>query len=54
MPALQPQPEIVTLKQYEALPENVRAEIFDGQITYMASPSRNHQIISMELTLCKG
>lgn len=50
MPALQPQPEIVTLEQYEALPENVRAEIFDGQITYMASPSRNHQIISMELS----
>ena len=50
MPALQPQPEIITLEQYEALPENVRAEIFDGQISYMASPSQNHQIISMELS----
>ncbi len=50
MPALQPQPEIVTLEQYEALPENVRAEIFDGQISYMASPSQSHQIISMELS----
>ena len=50
MPALQPQPEIVTLEQYEALPENVRAEIFDGQISYMARPSQSHQIISMELS----
>lgn len=50
MPALQPQPETITLEQYEALPENVRAEIFDGQIYYMASPSQNHQTISMELS----
>ncbi len=50
MPAIQPQPEIITLNQYEALPENVRAEIFDGQISYMASPSQNHQILSMELS----
>ena len=50
MPALQPQTEIVTLEQYEALPENVRAEIFDGQISYMSSPSQSHQIISMELS----
>lgn len=50
MPALQPQPEIITLEQYEALPENIRAEVFDGQISYMASPSQAHQIISMELS----
>ena len=31
-------------------PENVRAEIFDGQISYMARPSQSHQIISMELS----
>lgn len=50
MPALQPQPQITTLEQYEALPEDVRAEIFDGQIYYMASPSQDHQTISMELS----
>ncbi|MDE7312690.1 MAG: Uma2 family endonuclease [Eubacterium sp.] len=50
MSAFQPQPETITLEQYEALPENVRAEVFDGQIYYMASPSRDHQIISMELS----
>ena len=50
MPALQPQPLITTLEQYEALPEDVRAEVFDGQIYYMASPSEIHQTISTELT----
>ena len=49
MPALQPQPQITSLEQYEALPENVRAEVFDGQIYYMASPSQIHQTILTEL-----
>ena len=49
-PVLQPQPEAATLEQYEALPENIRAEVFDGQIYYMASPSQEHQTISMELS----
>ena len=49
MPALQPQIESITLSQYEALPEEIRAEVFEGQIYYMASPSRNHQLISTEL-----
>lgn len=50
MPALQPQPEITTLEQYEALPEDTRAEVFDGQIYLMSSPSQDHQTISTELT----
>ena len=50
MPALQPQQQIITLEQYEALPEDVRVEIFDGQIYDMSSPSQDHQTISTELT----
>lgn len=50
MPSLQMQPEITTLEEYEALPEDVRAEIFSGQIYYMSSPSQTHQILSTELT----
>ena len=49
--ALQQELEFVTLEEYEALPENIRAEIFDGQIFYMASPSQTHQTILTELLL---
>ena len=49
MPALQKQPEITTLQQYESLPENIRAEVFDGRIYYMSSPSQEHQTILTEL-----
>lgn len=48
--ALQSQPEIITLEQYEALPEEKRAEVFDGQIYYMASASQIHQTILLELS----
>lgn len=48
-PALQPQPEIITLEQYEALPEEKRIEVFDGIIYDMASPSQIHQTILTEL-----
>ncbi len=50
MPLLQPQSEIITLEQYEALPEEKRAEVFDGVIYDMASPSQDHQTISIELS----
>lgn len=41
--------EIITLKQYEALPEDIRAEVFDGVLYNMASPSQVHQTILTEL-----
>lgn len=49
MDAVQPQPQVITLEQYESLPEDVRAEVFDGQIYYMASPSQLHQVLLTEL-----
>lgn len=48
--ALQLQPEGITLEQYEALPESRRAEVFEGVIYDMASPSQIHQTLSMELS----
>ena len=50
MPALQSNLSTVTLEEYESLPENIRAEVFDGQIYYMEGPSQEHQAISTELT----
>lgn len=50
MPAIQPQPTITSLEEYEALPEDARAEVFDGVIYNMSSPSEIHQTISTELT----
>lgn len=49
-PALRPQLEMITLEQYEALPENRRVEVFDGVVYDMASPSQIHQTLSMELS----
>lgn len=50
MPALQPQPEFITLEQYEALPEDKRAEVFDGVVYDTASPSQIHQSLSIQLS----
>lgn len=49
MPAIQKKTVITTLEEYEALPDDIRAEIFDGEIYYMASPSQVHQTILTEL-----
>ena len=49
-PALQLRPGTITLEQYEALPENRRAEVFDDVICDMASPSQIHRMLSMELS----
>lgn len=40
----------ITLEQYESLPPDRRAEVFDGVIYDMSSPSQEHQTISMELS----
>ncbi len=34
-----------TEDDYYNMPEDVRAELIDGQLYYMASPSRTHQRI---------
>ena len=39
-----------TIEDIYALPERERAELIDGQIYYMAPPSRKHQRISTMLT----
>lgn len=50
MSVLQSQVQLITLEQYEALPEDKRVEVFDGVIYDMASPSQIHQAISMQLS----
>lgn len=50
MPALPLQSETITLEQYDAFPENRRAEVYDGVVYDMASPSQIHQTLSMELS----
>jgi Uma2 family endonuclease len=43
------QPQIITLEEYEALPEDKRVEVFDGVVYDMAIPSQEHQTILSEL-----
>jgi len=44
-----PKDKVYTLDDIYALPEGTRAELIDGQIYYMAPPSRKHQKILMEI-----
>ena len=44
-----PQNQVYTESDYYALPEDVRAELIDGQIYYQAAPSRMHQRILSKL-----
>ncbi len=50
MPASQKSSDLMNLEQYENLPEDSQIEVFDGIIYNMASPSEDHQTISMELS----
>ena len=43
------QKKVYTIKAIYTLPDGTRAEIVDGQIYYMAPPSRKHQDIAGEL-----
>lgn len=49
-PAPQPQPETITLDQYETLPGNRRVEVYENIVYDMASPSQIHQSILLELS----
>ena len=40
-----PQKQVYTESDYYELPENIRAELIDGQFYYQAAPSRIHQRI---------
>ena len=40
-----------TIKDYESLPEDVRAELIDGKLFKMEAPSNIHQTIILELAL---
>ena len=42
--------ELITIEQYEDLPEDAHTEVFEGIPYNMAIPSQEHQTISMELS----
>ena len=44
-----PQERIYTTDDIYNLPEGERAELIDGQIYYMAPPTRRHQLIAGNL-----
>lgn len=49
MPPESAQERLYTIDDIYALPERERAELIDGQIYYLALPSRKHQDITGEL-----
>ena len=49
-PAIQSQPKIISLEQYEALPAEHRAEVFVGFVYDMACPSQIHQRLLLKLS----
>ena len=51
-----PKEDIYTIEDIYALPDGERAELIDGQIYYMAPPSRKHQKLSgnpLSLHICR-
>lgn len=44
------QEKYYTAEDYYNMPEDIQAELLDGEIVYMTSPSRIHQEILMELS----
>ena len=46
-----PQEKYYTIEDFYKMPDNIRAELINGQIFYMATPSRLHQEISRELNV---
>ena len=51
LPAYSAAPRVHTFEEIDALPEGVHAELIDGQIYYMATPTRTHQKICGEMYL---
>lgn len=49
-----PQARLYTEDDYYNIPEDVRAELIDGQIYYQAAPNRTHQKILSELHITIG
>lgn len=49
--AYQTERKVYTIDDIYALPDGVRAELIDGQIYYMAMPTRTHQKIAGEMYL---
>lgn len=44
-----PQEKYYTAEEFYAIPEDIRAELVNGKIVYMAAPGRLHQELSREL-----
>ena len=49
-----PQKDYYTVEDFYNMPDDVKAELINGQIYYMATPSSLHQTISSELHLIIG